>query len=192
MLARRTVAWVKDAQRPLTQRGGRDVGDLSWDEGERLSEQQQRLRPSIERITGWAERHPDVFAGVWLDNSGFLEGTGAVRVGLGYANADVDDVRAAVEPLMDDPTRLVLVRKQLPESVLRRAQDRVVTDHMRGGRHQAAHVSGCGVDLDANALEVMLSQPDGELEKRIRQEHPGIPIYVTYGVFTSLLASTGT
>lgn len=183
---------MKDAQRPPSPRPGRDVGDLSWDEGELLSEQQQRLHPSVDPINAWAEQHPSFFAGVWLDNSGFLEGTGPVRVGVGYANAEVHEARAMIEPLMDDPTKLVLVPKQLPESVLRRAQDSVVTDHMNGSGQDGAFVSGCGVDIHSNALEVMLSQPDKELEKRIRAEHPDVPIYVTYGTFTSLEASTET
>jgi hypothetical protein len=191
VLARRIVAWVKDAQRPPPPWGSRDVGELSWDEGERLSEEQQQLHPSIDRITAWGEQHPDVFAGVWLDNSRFLEGSGPVRVAMGYANADVDHVMAMVGSLADDPTKLVLVHKQLPESVLRRAQERVVAEHMQGVGSERAYVSACGVDLDANVLEVMLSRPDEELETHIRQEHPGIPVHVTYGVFTSLGASTG-
>lgn len=143
---------MKDAQRPPS-RGSRDFGDLSWDEGERLSEQQQRLHPIIDRINVWAERHPEVFAGVCLDNSGLLEGTGSVRVGLGFADADVHEVQAMVGPLVDDPTKLVLVRKQLPVSVRRRAQHRVVCGHMHGHGHDGASVSECGVDLEADALE---------------------------------------
>ena len=133
---------MKDAQRSPSPPGGRDVGDLSWDEGELLSEQQQRLHPSIDRVNGWAEQYPDVFAGVWLDNSGFLEGTGPVRVGVGYANLDADDIRAMLEPLMDDTAKLVLVPKRMPESVLRRAQESVVADHMNRSAHHAPFVSG--------------------------------------------------
>lgn len=183
---------MQDAQRPPSRRPGRDVGDLSWDEGELLSGQQQRLHPCIERINAWAVQHPDVFAGVWLDNSGFLEGTGPVRVGVGYADAEAHEVRAMIEPLMDDPTQLALVPKQLPESVLRRAQDAVVAEHMNGSGGHGAFLSACGVDIHSNALEVMLSQPDEELEKRLRAEHSDVPIYFTYGTLTSLEASTGT
>lgn len=58
-----------------------------------------------------------------------------------------------VGPLVDDPTKLVLVRKQLPVSVRRRAQHRVVCGHMHGHGHDDASVSECGVDLEADALE---------------------------------------
>lgn len=146
-----------------------------------MSAEQQRLHPSIDRIKVWAEQHPDVFGGVWLDNSGFLEGTGPVRAGVGYAGADVQEVRAMVEPLMDDPSLLLLVPKRLPLSVLREAQDRVVATEMSEGRPRGTGVSGCGVDVHANALSVMLYQPDEQLEDRIRDAHPGVPVFFEYG-----------
>ena len=101
------------------------------------------------------------------------------------ADTHAQDVTAMVAPLMDHPGRLAPVRKQLPESVLCRAQDPVVTQHVQEHPGEDAPVSGCGVDLHANALEVMLSRPVEVLDSRLREEHLGVPVHVTYGVCTS-------
>lgn len=177
--ARRTVVAVEDAQRPPSRSGGREVRDLSWDEGERLSEEQQRLHPSIDRIRAWAEQHPDLFAGVWLDNSAFLEGDGPVRIGVGVANRDPGEVAPELEALVDDPSRLVLVRKDHPEADLRAAQQRVVERWMQSAA--ADRVTGCGVDVHANRLEVMLPAPDPAFEDEIRAANPGTPTAIVYG-----------
>jgi hypothetical protein len=144
----------------------RDVKDLSWEEGERLSAEQQALHPSIERINAWAVEHPESFAGVWLDNSGFLNGTGPVRIGVGLAAREQYDATSDLAALVDDPTRLVVVDKAFPEAVLRAAQERVVARWMSSGPAGHHRVAGCGVDTHANALEVMLREPDEGLGKR--------------------------
>jgi hypothetical protein len=159
----------------------RDVKDLSWEEGERLSAEQQALHPSIERINAWAVEHAESFAGVWLDNSGFLDGTGPVRIGVGLAGREQYDATSDLAALVDDPTRLVVVDKAFPEAVLRAAQERVVARWMSSGPAGDHRVTGCGVAIHANALEVMLRQPDEALEAQIRSANRDVPITIAYG-----------
>jgi hypothetical protein len=159
----------------------RDVRDLSWEEGERLSAEQQALHPSIERINAWAVEHPESFAGVWLDNSGFLDGTGPVRIGVGLAAREQYDPTSELAALVDDPTRLVVVDKAFPQAVLRAAQERVVARWMSSDPSGDHRVTGCGVDTQANALEVMLRRPDEDLEAQIRAEFPDVPVTIAYG-----------
>jgi hypothetical protein len=159
----------------------RDVKDLSREEGERLSAEQQELHPNIERINAWAVEHPELFAGVWLDNSGFLDGTGPVRIGVGLAGREQYDATSDVAALLDHPTRLVVVDKGFPEVVLRAAQERVVARWMSSGPAGRSPRYGLRVDIHANALEVMLSQPDEGLEAQIRSENREVPITIAYG-----------
>lgn len=158
---------------------GRSVRDLSWSEGERLSAEQQRLHPSIDRINMWGAGHPEVFAGVWLINDGFLAGTGPVQVGVGVAHRNVQELADELQALVDDQSLLVLVAKDLPESVLRAAQDRIVERWMQGQTDR--RVTGCGVDIFANAVEVMLRAPDPVLEEQLRVENSGMPLKIIYG-----------
>lgn len=155
------------------------MGDLSWDEGERLSAEQQGLHPSIDRINDWALANPEIFAGVWLDNEGFLEGDGPVRIGVGVATRDPREVASEIEALVDDPSRLVLVRKDHPEADLRAAQQRVVERWMHTAKGRG--ITGCGVDVHANRLEVMLRASDSALEDEIRAANPGTPTAIVYG-----------
>jgi hypothetical protein len=159
----------------------RDVKDLSWEEGERLSAEQQALHPTIERINAWAVKHPESFAGVWLDNSGWLDGTGPVRIGVGLAARETYDATSDLVALVDDPTLLVVVDKAIPQAVLRAAQERIVARWMSSGPSGDQRVTGCGVDTHANALEVMLRRPDEDLEAQIRVEFPDVPITIVYG-----------
>lgn len=82
-----------------------------------------------------------------------------MRVGAGIANRIVHDVEPEVKALLEDPARLVLVPKKIPESVLRDAQVRVVERWMRGAPGDTT-MTGCRVDIHASALQVMLREPD--------------------------------
>lgn len=158
-----------------------DVRELSRSDGERLGAEQQALHPSIERINVWAQEHPESFAGVWLDNEDFLQGNGPVRIGVGLAGREPYDATTDIAALVDDPSRLVVVDKAFPEAVLRAAQARVVARWMRSGADGDHRVSGCGVDIMANALQVMLRRPDESVEAQIRAENGDVPITIVYG-----------
>lgn len=164
----------------------RTVKDLPWEEGERLGAEQHALHPGIERINAWAERHPESFAGVWLDNSGFLDGTGPVRIGVGLAGRARHDPTPELQALVDDPALLVIVDKTYPEAVLRAAQDRVVARWMSAPPDGDHRVNGCGADITANSLQVMLSGPDAALEEQIRAENADVPITIVYGYARAL------
>lgn len=164
----------------MPQEEARRLRALSREEGERLSGQQHALQVSIERISSWAEQHPDVFAGLWLDNSSFLTGTGSVRLAVGLAGLDLVQGEAVLSPLLDDPQLLVLVAQTWPEAVLRQAQDSVASGFM-GLCLGATYVSSVGIDIQANLLEVMLNQPDPELEERIRDQVRPVPVQIVYG-----------
>ncbi len=159
----------------------RRVRDLFWDEGERLSAEQQALHPSIERINDWGRQHPEWFAGVWLENRGFLERTGPVRIGVGVAGPDVTAATDQLVALVDDPALLTVVPKALTEVALRAAQDRVVARWMSAGADSEDRVTGCGADITSNTLEVMLREPDPALEEQIRRENEEVPITIVYG-----------
>jgi hypothetical protein len=156
------------------------VKDLSWADGERLSTEQQQLHADIDRINRWATDHSETFAGVWLDNDAFLAGTGPVRIGIGIAGCHPSEVAPELEALVNDRTRLILVPKRHPEAALRAAQERVVGQWMRGGGN-SHQVTGCGVDIHENALQVMLREPDEALEHRIRSDVADLPVTVVYG-----------
>lgn len=139
------------------------------------------MHPSIERINEWARQHPEWFAGVWLDNSGFLERTGPVRIGVGVAGRDLPAAVDQLAALVDDPALLTVVPKALPEAVLRAAQERVVARWMSAGPGGDHRVTGCGANITSNTLEVMLREPDPALEEQIERENEEVPITIVYG-----------
>lgn len=102
-------------------------------------------------------------------------------MGVGYVGAAADEIRAMLEPLMEDPSLLVLLAKPLPLLVLREVQTLIVRDYMEAERASGVGVSGCGVDVDDCVVSVMLHAPDRELEDELRQEHPKVPLRFEYG-----------
>lgn len=164
----------------MTRDDAHQLRALSDEQWERLSGQQHALQASIERISSWAHQHPHVFAGLWADNSGFLTGIGPVRLAVALAGLDLAEGKAGLAPLMDDPELLVLVAQTWPEAVLRQAQNNIATRFM-GVPQGATLVSSVGVDVPANLLEVMLNQPDPELEERIRGQVRPVPVRIVYG-----------
>ena len=159
-------------------RDPRSVGDLSWEERERLSVEQQALHPSIDRINRWAVANTGVFAGVWLDNDAFLLGTGPVRIAVGVAHRSLHEVAAELKDVVDDPSQLSLVKHEHTEAVLRTAQHDIVE---RMQKSSDGRVTGCGVDVPANRLEVMLRAPDAPLEAELRAAVGPLPLTVVYG-----------
>lgn len=163
----------------------RQVQDLSWDEGERLSAEQQALHPARDRIMAWAEDHQGVFAGLWLDNTAFLARTGPVRIGVGAVHGAGVEVAQALLPLVGDPQLLQVVERTFCERALWELQDEIVARYLRpdGG---PVRVTGVGVDVQANLLTVMLNQPDPDLEARLRAECEPVPVRIEYGELRSL------
>ena len=151
----------------------RDVQQLSLGEWELLSSGQRALHPAIDRINAWAEDHPDVFAGVWLDNDAFLGRSGPVRIGVGVVQGARDEVRQSLLALVGDPELLLEV------------QDRIVAKYLGEGS-RPARVTGVGIDVEANMLTVMLNQPDADFEARLRAEYEAVPVRIEYGEFRSL------
>lgn len=154
------------------------IGDLSWEDGERLSARQNELHPSIDRVRSWAADHPDLFAGVWLDNDQYLLGTGPVRMVVATTHADPRAVAPDLEALVDDADRLQIVHRPHSEALLRAAQNRFIERWMPQGQ---SRVTGCGIDTLANSFMVVLAAPDPALEDRIRADDPGVPIDFHYG-----------
>lgn len=166
----------------------RHVRDLPWEEGERLSIEQQALHPAIHRITAWAADHPDVFAGVWLDNTDFLNGSGRVRIGVGIVAGETAEAAKSVETLhelVEDP-RLLHVREVAhAERELRAVHDQIVARYL-GRDLGAARVTGCGVDVEVNAMTVMLDRPDVQAEARLHAEFPSVRLRLEHGELRSL------
>lgn len=154
------------------------VGDLSTEDGERLSALQHELHPSIERVRTWGDANPDLFAGVWLDNDPYLQGTGPVRIVVAIAQRDPQAVASEIKALVVDVDRLEIVQRSHAEAMLRAAQHRFTERFMPAGE---IRVTGCGVDTIANTFRVMLRAPDAALEDEIRADNVGVPIDFEYG-----------
>lgn len=168
--------------------GPRHVRDLPWEDGERLSFEQKALHPAIDRITAWAADHPDVFAGVWLDNTDFLDGSGPVRIGVGIVGGETAEAAMAVPTLTElvgDPQLLHVVEMAHAERELRAVQDQIVAKYL-GHDLGAARVTGCGVDVQTNTMTVMLNRADVQAEARLRAEFGSVPLRIGYSEFRSL------
>jgi len=161
------------------------VRGLSWDEGERLSAEQHALHPARERILAWAEDHQGVFAGLWLDNTAFLDGIGPVRIGVGAVHGAGAVARQALLPLVRDPDLLAVVEMAFCERALWELQDDIVARYL-GKAIGPTRVTGVGVDVEANVLTVMLNQADADLEARVRAECEPVPVRIELGEFRPL------
>lgn len=129
-------------------------------------------------MRAWGDANPDLFAGVWLDNDPYLQGTGPVRIVVAIAHRDPQAVAPAIGALVVDADRLEIVYRPHAEAMLRAAQHRFTERFMPAGE---ARVRGCGVDTVANTFRMILRAPDAALEDEIRADYNGVPIDFEYG-----------
>ncbi|HVA61597.1 MAG TPA: hypothetical protein VNG13_13835 [Mycobacteriales bacterium] len=126
----------------------------------RIMREQHGLRADLDRLTGWGEAHPDVFAGVWFDNAAAEAGTGPVRIGVGVVG-DPAAFRAALEPTLEHPNLLMLVAKRYPLEELNALSGRIVETFMGGSRLAGEpYVSQVGAKVHLNRVTVSISQDD--------------------------------
>ena len=127
---------------------------------------QRELSDDLGAVHQWADEHEDLFGGVWFENldEGALQVRSRIVVGLvGGTNAVQQELRRIV----GHPAALRFVEHVVPYRQLRDLQDEV-SDQLFGlvpGDGSGAYVSGLGVDVIGNRLQVTLSAPSAELRK---------------------------
>ena len=138
------------------------------------------LRDDIERLHEWSQQRQEVFGGLWFDNEAAEAGTGAVTIGLA-TTLEPDVLKQEVAPLMQHPDRLVPVKCQWTYQDLRQVQELIVQE-MGGEPGQGTYISTCGIDQQANVVEIGISTHDHQFAQRLLDRYGRDRTRVEFGV----------
>jgi hypothetical protein len=147
--------------------------------------EQGDLRDDLEAVHGWGDAHPEKFGGMWFENLDETASTTRSRIVIALVGGD-DAHREDLRRVVQHPAALRFVEHRWTYGELRQLQDQF-SDYLfnlRPDDGSDAHVSGLGVDVVENCLQVTLSAPSSALRRDVLAIAPGrVKIADRYAVF---------
>jgi hypothetical protein len=162
------------------------MGGVTDDELTALEREHELLRPDKDRLREWGERHPELFSGFWSESSFADPAAGPVTLALA-ATAEPHLVRAEVEPVLERPDRLRVVRQQRTLRELREAIRRT----MGGTPGRGTYIATGAILMQENAVGIGLSNHDEDYAKKILERFGADRVRVELDAKAVPLASHG-